>query len=128
MNEEQALNQAMAILKEAECAIRSLNKEKSTLRQENSQLLLKVAESSKFVKFAEIVDDMIEEGILDSASRKEKIIELVSSDTSPEVFKEAMNLAPTMHSLGHLDTAQEDNNSEVNPLDRAIMTYVHNKH
>jgi|SaaInl7_150m_RNA_FD_contig_21_205616_length_1223_multi_16_in_0_out_0_3 hypothetical protein len=121
------LDQAFSLLKEAEDVIRTLTQERNGLRNEKGQLMNKLAESINILKFAEIVDEMIESGIVDITSKQDKLEELVSSGHSPDVYKEAMSLAPTLNTLGHLDSASEDNSSQGNPLERAIFNYVQNK-
>ena len=122
------MDQAMTLLKEAEGLIRTLTSERNGLRNEKSQLMTKLAESINNVKYAEIVEEMIDSGIVDAASKQEKLMELRSSGLAPEVYKEAMNLAPTLYTLGHLDSSSEDISSQGNPLERALFNYVQNKH
>jgi|TARA_R110000824_G_scaffold86142_1_gene213436 predicted transcriptional regulator len=128
MSNYQEMDQAMTLLKEAEGLIRTLTSERNGLRNEKSQLMTKLAESINNVKYAEIVEEMIDSGIVDAASKQEKLMELRSSGLAPEVYKEAMNLAPTLYTLGHLDSSSEDISSQGNPLERALFNYVQNKH
>jgi hypothetical protein len=128
MSNYQEMDQAMTLLKEAEGLIRTLTSERNGLRNEKSQLMTKLAESINNVKYAEIVEEMIDNGIVDAASKQEKLMELRSSGLAPEVYKEAMNLAPTLYTLGHLDSSSEDISSQGNPLERALFNYVQNKH
>jgi predicted transcriptional regulator len=128
MSNYQEMDQAMTLLKEAEGLIRTLTSERNGLRNEKSQLMTKLAESINNVKYAEIVEEMIDSGIVDAASKQEKLMELRSSGLAPEVYKEAMNLAPTLYTLGHLDSSSEDISSQGHPLERALFNYVQNKH
>ena len=127
MNDYRELDQAYSLLKEAQGLIKSLTGERDSLRREKSQLINKIAESVNMFKYAQIVDEMVEGGIVDLASKSEKINEMVDSGLSPDVYKEAMNLAPTLYSLGHLDNASEVNSNEGNPLEKAILSFVQHK-
>jgi hypothetical protein len=127
MSTYKEMDQTVSLLKEAEGKVLSLVEELSVLRLENSQLLTKLAETSNVFKFAEVVDDMVEMGIVDSALRHEKIEELMNSGSSPDIYKEAINLVPTFHSLGHLDSAIEEDSIHSNPMELAIMDYVQSK-
>ncbi len=71
---------------------------------------------------------MLDSGIVDAATKQAKLMELRSSGLAPEVYKEAINLAPTFYTLGHLDSSSEDISSQGNPLERALFNYVQNKH
>ena len=121
------LDQALTLLKEAEGTIRFLTKERNTLLSKNTQLLTKLAEEVNTRQFIEVVDDMIDMGVLDAALKQEKIDSLMKSGVSPEVYKEAMNLVPNLYSLGHLDSSQEEETTTNNPLERAILTNVQSK-
>jgi hypothetical protein len=121
------LDQALTLLKEAESTIRFLTRERNSLLTEKTQLLTKMAEEVNARQFIEVVDDMIDMGVLDSALKQDKLDSLMKSGVSPEVYKEAMTLVPNLYSLGHLDSAPEEETTMNNPLERAILDYVQNK-
>jgi hypothetical protein len=121
------VNKAYSLLGTAEEVINTLSGELEALQEESTKLASQLVQTDTIMKYAEIVDTMINDGLIEVSSRQDKVAELVAAGVDPEVFKSAMAIAPNIHTLGHLDNSSEETFSTENPLERAIMSYVQSK-